>query len=222
MHAPIPEPFALFGRDRELGMLRQQLDVAFVGRGRLTLIGGEAGIGKTALAEALCQEARERGALVLTGRCYDLTETPPYGPWVELFARYRRTDDDRPAPPEAFSLGATIGEVSSQAALFGAVRDFFAQLASRRPLALLLDDFHWMDPASLDLLRFLARSLDESPILAVATYRSDEITRRHPLHALIPLLVGEAKAKRLDLRPLDADAVRSLVDERYRLPAARR
>jgi DNA-binding CsgD family transcriptional regulator/tetratricopeptide (TPR) repeat protein len=219
MHAPVPEPSALFGRDRELGMLRQHLDVAFAGRGRLALIGGEAGIGKTALAEALSQEARNRGALVLTGRCYDLTETPPYGPWVELFARYRRTDDDRPAPPAAFSLGTTIGEVSSQAALFGAVQDFFTRLASRRPLVLLLDDAHWMDPASLDLLRFLARSLGESPILAVATYRPDELTRRHPLYALLPVLVRETGAKRLDLRPLDAGAVRSLVDERYRLPA---
>lgn len=220
MHAPVPEPSALFGRERELGMLRQHLDVAFAGRGNLALIGGEAGIGKTALAEALSQEAHERGALVLTGRCYDLTETPPYGPWVELFARYRRTDDSRPAPPDAFSLGTTIGEVSSQPALFGAVRDFFARLASRRPLVLLLDDAHWMDPASLDLLRFLARSLGESPILVVATYRSDELTRRHPLYAFLPVLVRETGAKRLDLRPLDAGAVRSLVDERYRLPAA--
>ncbi len=220
MYASVPEPFALFGRDRELGMLRQHLDVAFAGRGRLALIGGEAGIGKTALAEALSQEAREQGALVLTGRCYDLTETPPYGPWVELFARYRRTDDDRPAPPAAFSLGTTIGEVSSQATLFGAVGEFFARLASRRPLVLLLDDAHWMDPASLDLLRFLARSLDESPILAVATYRSDELTRRHPLYALLPVLVRETGAARVDLRPLDAGAVRSLVDERYCLPAS--
>ena len=58
---------------------------ALAGHGSLVLIGGEAGIGKTALAEALCREAAEQGALVLVGRCYDLTETPPYGPWVELF-----------------------------------------------------------------------------------------------------------------------------------------
>ena len=77
-----------------------------------------------------------------------------------------------------------------------------------------------MDPASLDLLRVLARSLGESPILAVATYRSDELDRRHPLHALLPVLVRETGATRVDLRPLDAGAVRSLVDERYRLPAA--
>jgi predicted ATPase len=72
------------GRERELGVLRQHLEAALTGHGSLVLIGGEVGIGKTALAEALCREATERGALVLVGRCYDLTETPPYGPWVEI------------------------------------------------------------------------------------------------------------------------------------------
>jgi DNA-binding CsgD family transcriptional regulator len=213
--SPFP-PAPLVGREREQDALRQHLDVAFAGRGRLVLVGGEAGIGKTALTEALGREAAERGALVLVGRCYDLSETPPYGPWVELFARYRRADD-RPAPPGAFAHGTTVGAVASQAELFQQVLDFFAALAARRPPVLVLDDAHWMDPASLDLLRFLARSLGDLPILAVATYRSDELSRRHPLSALLPLLVREAGAGRLDLRPLDAGAVRALVAARYRL-----
>ena len=78
---------ALVGRDRELAALRDALAAALAGRGGLVLIGGEAGIGKTALAEAACREAAGRDALVLVGRCYDLNETPPYGPWREAFAR---------------------------------------------------------------------------------------------------------------------------------------
>src|SRR4051794_28646661 len=69
-------PPALVGRERELALLREYLSAALDGRGSLVLIGGEAGIGKTALAEALCREASEQGALVLVGRCFDLAETP--------------------------------------------------------------------------------------------------------------------------------------------------
>src|ERR671932_1671572 len=76
----------LVGRDREEALLRERLAAALAGRGSLVLIGGEAGIGKTALAEALLAEATERGALALVGRCYDLSETPPYGPWAEALA----------------------------------------------------------------------------------------------------------------------------------------
>ena len=75
--APAASP--LVGREREMALLRDALAAALAGRGSLVLIGGEAGIGKTALAEALCGEAAEQGALALVGRCYDLAETPPYG-----------------------------------------------------------------------------------------------------------------------------------------------
>ena len=85
-----PQPLPLVGRDRELALLREQLAAALAGEGSLVLIGGEAGIGKTALAEALAVEAMARGAVVLVGRCYDLAETPPYGPWAEALARAAR------------------------------------------------------------------------------------------------------------------------------------
>src|SRR5947209_14996583 len=106
-------PPPLVGRERELALLREHLDAAVDGRGSLVLIGGEAGIGKTALAETVCREATEQGALVLVGRCYDLTETPPYGPWVELFAQYRPTDG-MPPLPAAFAHPDKVGEVASQ------------------------------------------------------------------------------------------------------------
>jgi len=217
MRAHVPEAAALVGRDRELDILRQHLAAAITGQGGLVLIGGEAGIGKTALADAICRECEEQGGLVLVGRCYDLTETPPYGPWVELFGQYRPTGA-LPSLPAAFAARGTVGAVTSQAALFGQVRDFLAALAAARPALLLLDDLHWADASSLDLLRFAARHLAALPLLLVVTYRSDELTRRHPLSPLLPALVREAAAERVDLHPLDDAAVRALVADRYHLP----
>src|SRR5918997_319233 len=118
-HAPV-----LVGREREQTLLSRQLAAALAGRGSLALIGGEAGIGKTALAEALCREAEARGALVLVGRCYDLSETPPYGPWVELFERVP-PEHDRSHLPSPLGDGEAA---ASQAALFARVRDALAGL----------------------------------------------------------------------------------------------
>jgi DNA-binding CsgD family transcriptional regulator len=212
-------PLLLVGRERELAALRQQLDAALAGHGSLVLIGGEAGIGKTALAEALCHDATEQGELVLVGRCYDLTETPPYGLWVELFKQYPATVDLAPLPA-AFAQRGTVGAITSQAALFQQVEEFFHESARQRPVALLLDDLHWADPASLDLLRYFARSLSALPLLLLATYRIEELTRRHPLYQLLPVLVRESQATRLNVWPLEEEAIRTLVATRYHLPTA--
>src|SRR5947209_6095441 len=110
------------GRERERHTVRECLATALAGCGSLVLIGGEAGIGKTTLAEMLCKEATNQGANVLVGRCYDLTETPPYGPWIELFARYRPTDAMPPLPP-AFAERGTVGSVTSERALFHQVEE---------------------------------------------------------------------------------------------------
>ncbi|HET8629858.1 MAG TPA: AAA family ATPase [Thermomicrobiales bacterium] len=206
----------LVGRDRELAALRACLAAALAGEGGLVLLGGEAGIGKTALAEAVGREAAARGALVLVGRCYDLSETPPYGPWLDAFARYPR-DPALPPLPAPLAERGRLGPVASREALFAQVRDFLAAAAATCPLVLLLDDLHWADPASLDLLRVLARGLADLPLLLLATYRSDELPEHHPLAALLPRLMREAAAERLDLRPLDEPAVRALVAARYAL-----
>ncbi|MHB8644718.1 MAG: helix-turn-helix transcriptional regulator [Thermomicrobiales bacterium] len=206
----------LVGRERELAVLRQHLDAAISGHGSLVLIGGEAGIGKTALAEVVCREAEAHGALVLTGRCFDLAETPPYGPWIELFGRYRR--DGGPAVPDAFAKRGTVGAVTSQTALFQQVLDFFAALSAARPVMLLLDDLHWVDPASLDLVRFVARSLPDMMCLVLASYRDDEALTGKSLYSLLPTLVHEARAVRLNLPALQPSDVRDLAHRRYSLP----
>jgi DNA-binding CsgD family transcriptional regulator len=217
--SPFPaSPFTLVGRDREFEILHEQLTAALGGDGRLVLIGGEAGIGKTALVEALGHEAEAQGALVLTGRCYDLTQTPPYGPWIGLFGQYLRANL-QPSPPSAFAQRGTLGTVTSKAALFREVSEFFAATAAERPVMLILEDLHWADPTSLELLRNLAHDLAGQAILLAVTYRSDELTRRNPLHALLPLLVWESGATRIDLRRLEPHDVHTLVEIRYRLSA---
>ena len=221
---PLPVPLAfgdasLVGRERERALLRERLDAALSGRGGLVLIGGEAGIGKTALAEALGREALDRGARVAVGRCYDLAETPPYGPWREALAAIPRTPT-LPPLPEALDPAGRGEAVASQAAVLAGAHAFLAAAAGERPLLLLLDDLHWADPASLDLLRSLARQAPAAPLLLVATYRADELTRRHPLYQLLPLLVREARATQLDLRALTREAIRALVRARYALPEA--
>ena len=210
------QPPPLVGRDRERRLLREHLAAVLAGRGGLVLIGGEAGIGKTALAEALGAEAQAHGALVLVGRCYDLSETPPYGPWTELLEQLPALPD---RPPPALVAQGGVGEgVASQAALFAQVRDYLSSVArSHRPLVLVLDDLHWADPASLELLRFLVRQLAPLPLLLLAIYRADGLTRRHPLYQLLPVLVREARAARLDLRRLDRDDLRELVGACYQL-----
>ena len=208
----------LVGREREQVFLREELAAALAGRGRLVLLGGEAGIGKTTLAKALVREADARGACVLTGHCYDLTNTPPYGPWLDLIAGYP-TDPDRPSPPAAFA-GGVLKRVTDQAALFAEVRRFLAALSDDRPLLVLLEDLHWADPSSLELLRNIAPHLRQWSILLLATYRVDELTRRHHFSQQLPALVREAEGLRLDLRRLDAGALRMLVAAHYQLPAA--
>ena len=195
-----------------------ELAAAVGGRGRLVLVGGEAGIGKTTLARDLIRDADDLGCRVLAGSCYDLTNTPPYGPWLDLFEGCRR-DPSLPAPPAAFA-GGRLAPVTDQAALFAEVRQFLAELAAARPALVLLEDLHWADPASVDLLRHVGPHLRHWPLLLLATYRVDELTPGHPFAHQMPALVREAEGQRLDLRRLDEGALRALVAARYRLERA--
>ncbi|MGH2350744.1 MAG: ATP-binding protein, partial [Chloroflexota bacterium] len=210
-------PTPIVGREREQIFLREELASTIAGHGRLVLLGGEAGIGKTSLARDLAREASARGAQVLTGHCYDLTNTPPYGPWLNLVSGYP-TETGQPAPPAAFA-GGTLERVTDQAALYAEVRRFLAALSAERPLVVLLEDLHWADPASLELLRHVAPHVRQWPMLLLATYRVDELTRRHPFTQQLPALVREAEGLRLDLRRLDVEALRLLIAARYGLPA---
>ncbi len=214
MKSATPDPNGgspLVGRDRELGVLLESWSTTLDGQGRLALISGGAGVGKTSLAEAVCNMVAHQGARVLTGRCYDQSETPPYGPWTEIRAEFLGERDIPPLP------NALYTNAQSSHQFFIEVRDFFAAAAEKQPLVLLLEDFQWADAASLDLLRFLARSPISLRMLLIVTYRPDELDRHHPLNQILPMLVRESRPIRLDLGPLSFDALRDLVNIRYLL-----
>ncbi|MDQ4126741.1 MAG: LuxR C-terminal-related transcriptional regulator [Actinomycetota bacterium] len=194
------------------------LDAAVRGSGGLVLIGGEAGIGKTTLALSIEREARDRGIPVWVGHSYELAATPPYGPWMES-GIFGHRSKDVPAPP-MLDVSEGSGAAISQAALFEQVHQFLAAVARQDPFVLILEDLHWSEPASLELLRFVSRNLHGLCALIVVTYRDDEVSRRCPLYRLLPTLVRESGARRIELRRLSERAVRELVATGYGLPEA--
>jgi DNA-binding CsgD family transcriptional regulator/energy-coupling factor transporter ATP-binding protein EcfA2 len=185
----------LLERERELAELAQAAREAAAGEGGLVLILGEAGIGKSSLIRAvrglLPAEAR-----LLVGHCDDLGTARTLGPFRDLVG----------------SVGAGL----TQALAEGGERD--AVLTALRseldwaghPTVLVVEDVHWADEATLDVLRFLARRIAELPAVLVLTYRDDELTREHPLQQLLGQASAAGRARRLPLRRLSQDAVRWL------------
>jgi DNA-binding CsgD family transcriptional regulator len=207
----------IFGRDRERSALGALLDQARAGSGSIVLVGGEAGIGKTTLARDLARRATGREMLVLTGFCYDLTVTPPYGPWAHIVRMASRIGV-APDSPVALLDEEALRQPANQQALFQELEDFLVAVSARQPLALILEDLHWADPASLEFLRWFGHQLDQRSIMVAVTYRDGELTRRHPLYEFLPVLVRESPVHRMTLRPLDDRAVLALVNSRYQLP----
>lgn len=208
------------GRERELEWLAGQFRAAQAGQGSLALINGEAGIGKTALIEALAELAQSEGALILAGGGHDLTTPRPYALWIEVVERFthsREHESRIPEPPPFLRATESSNPAGSQVELFAAAIDYFVALASVRPLLILLEDLHWTDRESLDLLRAIARGLVGHPALLVGTYRGEELARDAWLVRLLPHLVRESRARQLDLAALDRDAVQQLVVTRYDL-----
>ena len=163
-------------------------------RGRLVFVSGEAGIGKSALVrEAVAQLLEERpDTTVLRGYADNVTAAAPLGVVVD-------------AVPKVVPLVAAA-ESMTRLALFSQLR---AEV-SHRPTILVLEDVHWADELSLDLLRFLGRRLDDIPLLILATYRSDETGSHHPLSVVLGDLVSSASTVRMPLRALTAEGVAAL------------
>lgn len=183
----------LVGRDRELGDLVGWLDRAAEGRGRMVLIGGAPGIGKSRLASELADIARKRDLLVVTGRGWADVGARPYWPWVQVLRTYLRATSPEDAraiaganAEELAHLVAEIGVTPAERApdedpnsarfrLFDAVATFLRDVADRRTLVVILEDLHAADTASLLLLRFLASQLADIPMLVIGTYRDPEL-----------------------------------------------
>ncbi|HEV8152149.1 MAG TPA: AAA family ATPase, partial [Solirubrobacteraceae bacterium] len=219
----------LVGRDEELAELRAALAAAAGGRASLVLLAGDSGVGKTRLLRELFRSAREDGALALCGDSVELGDGElPYAPLVSALRPLVRDGDEvfdalAPGAREALARllpglpGGTGGlplaplqDAAAQAHLFEAILDLLDALGARRPVVLALEDVHWADRSTRAFLAFLARSLGSERVLVVASYRSDELHRRHPLR---PLLAELSHVPRVELAPLGEDALEAAVEE---------
>jgi DNA-binding CsgD family transcriptional regulator len=215
------------GRQGELEIIRSELTRVAGGEPGFVLVGGEAGVGKTRLVEEAIDSATEAGFRVLSGRCVELgPEGLPLAPLVEALralARSALPDELEywlgPARGPLAQLlpslhptlapgGSAVGQIAQLPEL---VLDVIERVAASQPLLFVVEDLHWADQSTLELLAHLIRALREVPVLVVVTYRSDEIHRRHPLR---PLLSGWERiraVRRLELARFDRSEVTAQV-----------
>jgi DNA-binding CsgD family transcriptional regulator len=198
----------LIGRERELAEIEAALAAARTGAGGVLLVAGEAGVGKTRLATHALAAS---GARVLIGEAVE-EATPPYGPVVAAFRSYLRARPDglRDCGPLSEYLALILPELgprpepADRATLFEAICCAFRAIARHEPAAALLDDLHWADDATLELLPALASTLEQEPILVIGAYRSDEMPRGHPVRRLRAELRRARRLRELVVEPLDA------------------
>jgi DNA-binding CsgD family transcriptional regulator len=300
----------LVGRQQELLELQELLGALRTGRGGMVMIGGEVGVGKTALVSEFTRQLSSEGIRFFVGHCYDLESTPPYGPWLDsrilkglalggignaiINTDLPETTPDRrkilefllthgPARPNdvARSLGMTANAATQSLrrllatrhvtrpayGVYAASTELFSealrpnepsgsadsargqiedsegesQISDRQaerqplhyelldmivsqsepePIVLILEDMHWADQASIELLRYVVRNISSTPIFIIVTYRDDELSPGQPLYKFLPHIVREADAARITLRRLSQDAISELLEQRYKLDPA--
>jgi ATP/maltotriose-dependent transcriptional regulator MalT len=214
------------GRSEELSALSGALDRATGGSPAFAFVAGESGVGKSRLVSELESHARQAGARVLVGHCLELGGTViPYAPLVgalrplareagctdlaerlpaerraalaELLPEFAAAPDAPPAPADG----------GGQSRVFEALLALLEELGRDAPLLLVLEDLHWADPSTRDFLVFLVRSARTEPLCLVATYRSDELHRRHPLRPLLAELERASGVERIGLERFSRDEV---------------
>ena len=203
------EQTSLFvGRERELAEVRAAIDDARAGRGRLVLFTGEAGIGKTRLADESARLATAKGMRVRWGRCWEGGGAPAHWPWIQVI-RELVADSDAPSVRSRnlpVEIARILPELSSEAPepearvdaeqarfrLFDAVATLLREAAREQPIVIVLDDLHEADTASLEMLQFTARVLHDANVLIVGTYREAEMRRSPERSPLMDHIVRDA------------------------------
>jgi DNA-binding NarL/FixJ family response regulator/tetratricopeptide (TPR) repeat protein len=198
-------PIELLEREEALAVLEGAFERAAAGRGALVLVGGEAGVGKSALVRAFC-EGRRAEVRILSGACDPLFTPRPLGPFVEI----------------AEQLGSPFADAVADGGPHQVARTLVAACSASGGIVA-IEDLHWADEASLDVLRLLARRVEEAPLLVVATYRDDELDQAHPLRIVLGQLASSRTLRRVAVEPLSPDGVSTLAapfavdgDELYR------
>jgi DNA-binding NarL/FixJ family response regulator len=218
----------LVGRSTEMAALLSAVDDARTRRAGAVLLSGDAGVGKTRLLDEVATGAHERGFGVLVGHCTDFGDAGlPYLPFSEIFGRLA---GDRPDLVESVLtnfpaigrllpthrlLGAQPVPQEGQldrGALFDAVLGAFTALSTSEPLLVIIEDAHWADDSTRDLIGFLITRLTSQRLTLVVSYRSDDLHRRHPLRRPIAEWSRNPRVRRVNLLPLDADESRALLN----------
>ena len=217
----------LVGRSDVLGRLLSHLDGLMAGLGGMVMVSGEPGIGKTRLLDEMIAAGRLRGFQILIGRCHERAVATPYLPISDAIETYassctpeRWTKLLQAAGPEIIAIlsdtvfkhvpmlsvirpeaGAGLA-VKAEARPTRAVRNLLGEIAKETPVLLVVDDLHWADPPSLELLHHLALYTREIPVLILGAYREIELDRTHPLSGLLVDLNRERLLVRARLRRL--------------------
>ncbi len=225
---PFPlRPFV--GRERERSLLDAGIDEARSGRGRLFLIAGEPGIGKTRLAEEAAASAQRQGFVALWGRCWEHGGAPPFWPWIQILraardgaaGAARETDDALarllPEFDRRAGVATDIADPQDRFPLFDGLATCLRQVARRQPLLLVIDDLHAADVPSLSFLEFLSHELRHASLCLVGTYRDVELQRDPERRAIVGRAARAGAV--LPLAGLDADAVAHLIEQGTETPS---
>jgi predicted ATPase/DNA-binding CsgD family transcriptional regulator len=228
----------LVGREAELAGLVSALASAVAGEPAVVLVGGEAGVGKTRLVEEAALRAAQSGARVLTGSCIELGgEGLPLSPLVDALRSLMRLMDseelDAALGPARLELARLLPELDPRRpTTFGAdgegnprllelLLGVIQRLASDRPLMLVIEDLHWADRSTLDLVALLVRALRGARVLLVVTFRSDELHRSHPVRPLISGWERVRSVRRLELQRFSQEETAGQLEAILGAPPAR-
>src|SRR5215469_15683407 len=208
---------ALVGRSAELRRMRELLGDAEAGQPVVLLVSGDAGVGKTRLLTELAAEAAQRGFTILSGRCAELAETVPYLPLADALrsasssgladALATRPVLTRLLPDREITRQPGDLPGLAQQQLFGAVVGMLTELAETQPVLLMLEDLHWADRSTRDLVTFLSRVLRHERIALALSYRTDDMHRSHPLRPVVGELLRLPSVTAIDVGPLEPEAM---------------
>ena len=219
-------------RDAERASLRVLVDDAVEGHGKLALIAGEPGVGKSRLAAEIGDEAQAHGMRVLTGHCVNMNGAPAYLPYVEIIEQVISS------PRSPLVLREALGDVAPEIAriapalrrafpdipppvelppelgrryVWNSFSEFIGRAARDEPLMLVLEDLHWADESTLLLTDYLTPLLSDMPVLVLGTYRDVEVDLHHPLARVIGQLSRRRLMERVSLGRLSYDGVRAML-----------